>query len=98
MHTAPHPEPEPIDQVVRLKTFLAEHPDITVRPPHPITTGSWRAFRGGWLASQQFQLSWLLDDLDRVVTEGDDDSWIFEAEVIPLFPASVVAGDDGGAA
>lgn len=95
MNTAPHPAPDPADQVVRLREFLAGHPEISVTPPHPITTGSWRAFRHGWLVSQQWQLSWLLDHLDELVTEPDD-GWIFDAKVIP-FPASRIVGDDGAA-
>lgn len=99
MHTAPDPvpEPDPLDQVLRLKAFREKHPEFDIRAPHAIVSGSWRAYRDGWLKSQAFCLSWILDDLDRLVTEGDD-GWIYEAQVIPLFPASVVVGDDGGAA
>ena len=56
------------DQVPRLESFKAQHPEIDVMSPDDSRTGFWKAFRDGELLTVQHDLRWLLDRLDEIVT------------------------------
>lgn len=58
---------EPEDQVPRLERFRQRHPDIDVTPgSKPDNYGQWTARRDGKTIASDYELRWLLDDLERI--------------------------------
>lgn len=56
------------DAVLRRKQFKEAHPEIVITPPGPRTC-LWTAHRDGTLLASGYQLSTLLDTLDRLPCE-----------------------------
>lgn len=65
---AGHEDPQPRDQVERLRVFRACHPDITVKPPAK-PGGLWSAHRDGMVMVAERELRTLLDRLDWLVSQ-----------------------------
>lgn len=53
-----------VDQVVRLRAYIARHPGVDVAPPDPFMTGNWKATRNGQIIAEDHELRQLLNTLE----------------------------------